>query len=174
MPESDIECVSIDLNSINGADPASQHSAPASFGESKTTKTVGPSAGETVRLDKALCTGWLLCAAGPMKGRSWELHPEANQIGRGDSAFPRVTVNLDKDPSVSRGPQVNIMYSIKTVEYFIFAGASINGIVLVNGKPVQHHSAPLKLGDIIEIGDTVLRFVPACDATFYWVKEDTK
>lgn len=171
MPESDIECVSIKLNSIVGESTAAMETAaPTSFGATKTTKTVGLSE-ETVRLGKALCTGWLLCTEGPMMGRSWELHPEVNHIGRADNSMGLVNVNLDKDPAISRGPQINITYDMSTATYYIFSDAAFNGIVTVNGKHVQHCIDPLQHGDIIKIGNTKLRFIPACDAGFHWVNE---
>ena len=86
-----------------------------------------------------------------------------SQIGRGEDQ----AVQLDfGDNSISRTNHAAIVYDADSKEFLLGHGGKSN-IVRLNDKPLISNEA-LKTGDVIRIGETVLRFVALCDDTFSW------
>ncbi|WP_375254285.1 FHA domain-containing protein [Yoonia sp.] len=107
--------------------------------------------------------GWLVVAEGPGRGESFSLLAGMSQIGRGEDQ----AVQLDfGDNSISRTNHAAIVYDPTNKEFLLGHGGKSN-IVRLNDKPVISNET-LKTGDIIRIGETVLRFVALCDSTFNW------
>lgn len=107
-------------------------------------------------------TGWLVCVAGPDRGRSYELRDENNFVGHGEI----MDVNLKSDAGISRDWPVVVTYDRQSQGFF----CGITGgrdVVRLNGKPLLT-TAELRAGDEIELSQTRLRFVPLCGPGFDW------
>lgn len=107
-------------------------------------------------------TGWLVCVAGPEKGRDYRLHNENNFIGRGS----KNDVCIPSDATISSDKHCVITYDSESRKFYIglFAGASI---IRLNNQPVLM-AQELKTGDKIRIGQCTFLFVPLCGENFEW------
>jgi len=153
---------------LNDAQPASspvaqQDSAPKtrviSSAQTSTDEIVEAHAFEPV-------VGWLVVKTGPGRGRSVQIYYGMNSVGR--DAGERISLNFG-DTSISRESHAYIVYDDKQKDFYVQHGGKSN-LVRVNDKPVL---APTELnaGDLIEIGGTILLFVPLCGDTFNWDKD---
>ena len=107
--------------------------------------------------------GWIVVSEGPGRGESFSLLAGMSQIGRGEDQ----AVQLDfGDNSISRSNHAAIVYDTNTKEFLLGHGGKSN-IVRLNDKPLISNET-LKTGDLIRIGETVLRFVALCDGSFDW------
>lgn len=107
--------------------------------------------------------GWIVVAEGPGRGESFSLMAGMSQIGRGEDQ----AVQLDfGDNSISRTNHAAIVYDPESKEFLLGHGGKSN-IVRLNDKPLISNEQ-LKNGDVIRIGETVLRFVALCDKSFNW------
>ncbi|HEV8034603.1 FHA domain-containing protein [Yoonia sp.] len=107
--------------------------------------------------------GWIVVAEGPGRGESFSLMAGMSQIGRGEDQ----AIQLDfGDNSISRSNHAAIVYDPDTKEFLLGHGGKSN-IVRLNDKPLISNET-LKTGDVIRIGETVLRFVALCDKSFNW------
>ncbi len=111
--------------------------------------------------------GWIVVVEGPGRGESFALFAGMSQIGRGDDQ----AVQLDfGDNSISRTNHAAIVYDPETYEFTLGHGGKSN-IVRLNDKPLISNEL-LKTGDVMRIGETVLRFVALCDENFNWDDND--
>jgi hypothetical protein len=106
--------------------------------------------------------GWLVCVAGPDRGRDYRIHGEKNFIGRGSS----MDIVIVGDDSVSREKHASVAYDPKKRNFWLMPGEA-SGLVYLNEQLVNTPS-PLKSRDTIEIGKTKLMFWPLCDDNFHW------
>jgi hypothetical protein len=107
--------------------------------------------------------GWIVVVEGPGRGESFTLQTGMSQIGRGDDQ----AIQLDfGDNSISRSNHAAIVFDPETKEFLLGHGGKSN-IVRLNNKPVISNES-IKTGDVIKIGETVLRFVALCDKSFNW------
>ncbi|WP_322890437.1 MULTISPECIES: FHA domain-containing protein [unclassified Yoonia] len=107
--------------------------------------------------------GWIVVADGPGRGESFALMAGMNSIGRGEDQ----AVQLDfGDNAISRTNHAAIVYDTDGKEFLLGHGGKSN-IVRLNDKPVISNET-LTTGDVIRIGETVLRFVALCDKSFNW------
>jgi predicted component of type VI protein secretion system len=107
--------------------------------------------------------GWIVVAEGPGRGESFSLLSGMSQIGRGEDQ----AIQLDfGDNSISRTNHAAIVFDPEGKEFLLGHGGKSN-IVRLNNKPLISNET-LKTGDIIRIGETVLRFVALCDKSFNW------
>lgn len=113
--------------------------------------------------------GWLVVTDGPGRGESFSLLSGMSQIGRGEDQ----AVQLDfGDNSISRTNHAAIVYDPDTKEFLLGHGGKSN-IVRLNDKPLISNES-LKTGDLMRIGETVLRFVALCDNSFNWTDGATE
>jgi hypothetical protein len=107
--------------------------------------------------------GWIVVSEGPGRGESFSLMAGMSQIGRGEDQ----AVKLDfGDNSISRTNHAAIVFDPDSKEFLLGHGGKSN-IVRLNDKPLISNEM-LKSGDIIRIGETVLRFVALCGKSFNW------
>lgn len=107
--------------------------------------------------------GWIVIADGPGRGTSFSLLSGMSQIGRGEDQ----AIQLDfGDNAISRTNHAAIVYDPDSKEFLLGHGGKSN-IVRLNDKPLISNET-LKTGDVIRIGETVLRFVALCDKSFNW------
>ena len=109
--------------------------------------------------------GWIVVVEGPGRGESFSLFSGMSQIGRGDDQ----AIQLDfGDNSISRTNHAAVVYDPEEKEFLLGHGGKSN-IVRLNNKPVITNES-IKTGDLIKIGETVLRFVALCDKSFNWAE----
>ena len=107
--------------------------------------------------------GWIVVTEGPGRGESFPLLAGMSQIGRGEDQ----AIQLDfGDNSISRSNHAAIVYDPDSKEFLLGHGGKSN-IVRLNDKPLISNES-LSSGDIIRIGETVLRFVALCGKSFNW------
>ena len=86
-----------------------------------------------------------------------------NSVGKAKSQ--RVCLDFG-DSTISRENHCRLIYDTRENEYLIAVGDSTNLVYLNNQRVIEPQI--LKHGDIIEIGQTHLRFIPFCDDKFRW------
>jgi len=110
--------------------------------------------------------GWLAIIAGPGRGAVLPLSYGVNDIGRGSG----VRIRLDfGDDQITLGNQAIFIYAaiIYTARSRRFYVQSVAAETLLNGRPLRE-STELNGGEILQLGQTRLRFVPLCGADFDW------
>ncbi|MBQ3426401.1 MAG: FHA domain-containing protein [Clostridia bacterium] len=131
------------------------------------TVAIGSDEGKTVgvyHVKKGIdpVVGWVVCIEGASKGQDYRIKSERNFIGRDQS----MDISISGDKSISREKHAIISYSPKTNGFMLIPGES-HGIVYLNNEEI-YAPVELKRGDIIELGETKLMFIPVCDDSFQW------
>lgn len=130
--------------------------------------TPGPSAvAKTVPLERKKkgidpVVGWLVCIEGADRGQDFRIRSERNYIGRGETMDIRVA----GDETISRDKHASVSFNPKNQQFKLHLGEG-RGLVYLNEDDVDV-AAVLKAGDIVELGQTKLLFVPLCGAEFSW------
>ena len=106
--------------------------------------------------------GWLVCTAGPDRGRDYRIRTGKNFIGRS----PAMTIAITGDESVSRENHATIIFDPKKQAFWLQPGDA-SGLVYLNGD-LLHAPGRLSDGDKIEVGQTTLLIVPLCGDNFQW------
>ena len=105
-------------------------------------------------------TGWLVCVAGPDKGREYRLHTGRNFLGR--------AVNMDipvtGDMEISRENHCSVVFEPKS-RVFLLAPGSAN--TYLNGRPLAE-STVLSASDVIGAGSSEFVFIPFCGEGRVW------
>jgi len=156
--------------------PNPAHPEPQSFGRQRPTASGASEATqiysnphETAASQAAgevhyeMVVGWLVIVGGKGKGCTREIFFGMNSLGR--DASERIPLNFG-DTNISRLSHAYVVYDEKQNEYYIQHGGKAN-LIRLNDKPVLT-AMELSHGDIIEIGDTKLMFVPLCSEKFQW------
>ena len=106
--------------------------------------------------------GFLICIAGPNRGRDYKLAAGRNFIGRAAA----MDVALTDDDTVSRESHALVTYDVKHNKFSLSPGQG-RGITYCNDEQVET-ARPLKAYDIIEVGKSRLIFLPLCGENFRW------
>lgn len=115
---------------------------------------------KNIGIDPAV--GFLVCIAGPNRGRDYKLVAGRNFIGRGAA----MDVALTDDDTVSRESHALVTYDVKHNKFSLSPGQG-RGITYCNDEQVEM-VRPLKAYDIIEVGKSRLIFLPLCGEQFRW------
>ena len=118
---------------------------------------------KNIGIDPAV--GFVVCIKGPMRGADFALRSGRNFIGRAAS----MDVALADDETVSRENHALITYDDKHNAFMLTAGSG-RGITYKNDEQIES-AAPLAAYDRIEIGESVLIFLPLCSDRFTWEDE---
>ena len=108
------------------------------------------------------CVGWLVCIEGVNKGMEHRIVPGRNFIGRSD----KMDIVLKGDLGISRENHAILSYDGKDTRFILVNGEG-KSIIYLNREQLL---APRELndGDIIEISETKLMFVPFCGERYVW------
>lgn len=106
--------------------------------------------------------GWLVCVEGSNKGMDYRLHQGRNFIGRSSA----MDVCIAGDNTVSRSSHAVVVYDPRSNVYLAQPGDS-KELLYINGSLVLN-TTELKPLDKLNIGSTVLMFVPLCGENFHW------
>jgi len=109
--------------------------------------------------------GWLVCLAGPDRGRDFRLHAEKNFIGRA----PSMDVCVAGDETVSRERHALVIFDPKKQVFWAVPGDAA-GLVYLNGD-IVHSPTTMKQDDLLEIGLTKLVLIPFCGEKYSWSRE---
>ena len=152
--------------------------ASANVGEEEKTRLVGgrrrqedeERQQERVEEDRGMddpVVGWLVVVEGPGKGQAMQLGYGSNSLGRG--ATDRVKLDFGDD-QISRSGHAVVTYDPRGRKFYVQHGGGTN-LTYLGDQPVL---TPTELPALshINIGNTVLRFVPLCGAEFDW--QDTE
>ena len=110
--------------------------------------------------------GWLVCVAGPSKGKSYTIRGGVNSIGRSE----RMDIVITGDLKISSENHAKISYSDKHNRFNLLPGEGRN-IVYLNDEELFTPQI-LKTHDLIDFGETKLLFIPLCDERFTWEAEE--
>ena len=106
--------------------------------------------------------GWLVCVQGPDIGQDFRLHANYNYIGRQKNQDVCLS-----DPKVS-AEHLTVSYDLKNNQYFIeLQGGRVTNMPYINGQPLGGRMR-LRRGDKIEVGDTMLIFIPLEQSDVKW------
>lgn len=106
--------------------------------------------------------GWLAIVAGPGRGEVLPLGYGVNDIGRGAGA--RIRLDYGDAALASSGNQAAIIYSARSRRFYL---QSVAADAWLDGRPVRE-SVELTGGEMLQLGQTRLRFVPLCGPAFDW------
>jgi len=126
------------------------------------TKRVGA---EAVGAKDDPVVGWLVCLAGPDRGRDFRLHSEKNFVGRA----PSMDVCVARDESVSRERHAMVIFDPKKQVFWSVPGDAA-GLVYLNGE-IVHSPTQMRCDDILEVGQTKLVLIPFCGEKYSWSRE---
>ena len=126
------------------------------------TRRVG---GETAAASNDPVVGWLVCLAGPDRGRDFRLHAEKNFIGRA----PNMDVCVAGDETVSRERHALVIFDPKKQIFWAVPGDAA-GLVYLNGD-IVHSPTQMKHDDVLEVGQTKLVLIPFCGEKYSWSRE---
>jgi hypothetical protein len=107
--------------------------------------------------------GWLVCIAGPDRGRDYRIHSDNNFIGRGET----MDISIRGDNTISRDKHAILSFNPRNQQFKLHANKDNRGLLFLNGDQVDDVQA-LKQGDRVELGETTLIFVPLVSDTFTW------
>ena len=106
--------------------------------------------------------GWLVCIGGEELGKSYMLKSGRNFIGRSDN----MDVVIKGDQSVSRDKHAILLYDPKSRLFLVQPGDS-HELFYLNDQVVLTPTQ-LNVNDKLQIGATMLVFVPFCGPSFAW------
>lgn len=106
--------------------------------------------------------GWLVCTAGPDRGRDYRIRSERNFIGRGEE----MDIAIRGDDTISRENHASITFNPRNRQFRLHAGTG-RGLVYLNDEQIDEASA-IAHGDRIDLGQTKLLFIPLVGETFTW------
>ncbi len=109
--------------------------------------------------------GWLVCLAGPDRGRDFRLHAEKNFVGRS----PIMDVCIAGDETVSRDRHALVIFDPKKQTFWALPGDA-SGLVYLNGDMVNVPTQ-MKRDDILEVGHTKLTLIPFCGEKYTWTTD---
>lgn len=106
--------------------------------------------------------GWFVCVEGPDKGLDYRIHAGNNSIGRSE----QMRICIDGDDGISRENHAFIAFDPKEGQFTLLPGTS-KELAYLDGKAVF---APTQLRAFqrVQLGKTVLLFVPLCGENFQW------
>lgn len=110
-------------------------------------------------------TGWLVCLAGPNRGRDWPIHEGYNTIGSDSCMDIRIT----GDEKISPIRHAMLAFDPEELKCY-FAPGGGKSLVKLNGKTLM---MPMELHayDTLTIGSYQFKFAPFCGPEFSWNDE---
>lgn len=110
-------------------------------------------------------TGWLVCTAGPEKGRDYRLHHGFNRIGRDVG----MDVQVLDDPAITRKNHASVVYDERSARFSLVPSA---GTLTYYHNDLLTKAETLQAGDEIKMGNSTFVFIPFCVEGRVWQKEE--
>ena len=134
----------------------------------KEVRTSGTRAASLKRTGIDPAVGWLVCVEGTNKGRDYRLHTDLNKLGRA----PNMDVCIEGDETISRENHCQIAFSPRNNTFSVIPGDGRN-LIYLNGQDVLS-AMLLTAYDRLDLGETVLLFLPFCTDRFDWEPNPAK
>ncbi len=141
---------------------ATRRSSGAASSDPEATKAIWA---QKIGIDPVV--GWLVCIQGSNKGRDYRIRSGWNSIGRD----PGMQICIAGDETISREDHAKLFFDSKNSQFHIATGSGRSG-VYVNGAAVLQPTQ-LKTYDKVEMGNSVLMFVPFCNEHVGWDSSET-
>jgi hypothetical protein len=143
-----------------------EHFKPIARFRTKPAQNAKPLASEVtspliVAADLDPVVGWLVIISEPGRGQALPLRYGVNDIGYSDKS--RVRLNFG-DEAIALDNQAAIIYTGGSRRFYL---QSMVAEVWVGGQPTQS-SIQLNGGEVLQLGQTQLKFVPLCGLDFDW------
>lgn len=145
-------------------EPTRRVARPESAGKSRPvakSAAVAPNATPPADFLSNPVVGWLAIIAGPGRGEILPLGYGVNDMGRGAGARVRLDFG---DATVTPDQQAAIIYTARSRRFYL---QSVTAETRLNGHLVRE-SVELTGGELLQLGQTRLRFVPLCGLDFDW------
>lgn len=139
-----------------------QQQQPADEGRTVVMPAGGMKTAPQEQFDPAV--GWIVIVEGPGRGNHCPVYYGQNSIGRG--ADQRIRLGFG-DTRIARDSHAFLIYDDVARKFYLRDNGKTN-LVRLNGAPVMT-PMPLKDRDRIQIGETVMMFVPLCGESFDWL-----
>ena len=139
-------CLSIDRAGISNEDEGARGSSIGLFEST---------------IDRTPVVGWLVCIAGPEKGRDYRITAGKNSVGRSWN----MDISIAKDPEVMRADHACVTYDSKENSFWLIPKDEAE--TLLNGKSISE-AASLIDNDRIRFGESKFVFVAYCNADRSW------
>jgi hypothetical protein len=107
--------------------------------------------------------GWLVCTDGEARGKDFRLRDGGNTVGRDGGNDVQIT----GDNTISGHAHATIVYDSSTGSFHLLPKTEAKNPSRLNGKMILMPTE-LKARDRIQLGQTVLVFVPLCNEEFRW------
>jgi hypothetical protein len=163
----------IDARDVTMKTPAQGGSGGPSSPDDNRTVFMGRPGKKNDPMDDPVA-GWLAIIKGPGRGAAVKIGYQINSIGREADNGNRIVLNFG-DMGISRANHAEIIYDPKNRKFYAGRTGGSN-LTYINDSPLlQTHE--LNAGDILQLGETHLRFVPFCGPDFDWTApeaEETK
>lgn len=106
--------------------------------------------------------GWLVCVAGPERGRDYRIRNGQNSIGRAQN----MDICIRRDDMISAQQHAFLSYDPRGRQFRLRQGTG-SGLVYLNDELVEVPTA-LQAYDRVRLGETELVFIPFCGEKFQW------
>lgn len=113
-------------------------------------------------INEAPILGWLVVMEGMGLGKDFRISATLSSLGRDEDND--ICIN-NGDKMISRKRHCLIEYDARNNLFYVERGENNT---YLNGKRVSGEGKELKSGDILEIGETKIKFVPFCTKEFSW------
>lgn len=114
--------------------------------------------------DGEYVTGWLVCIAGPQKGRDYRIHYGFNRIGRSYM----MDICVEDDLGITRDNHCSVVYDDKENLFSLIPARGT--ITYVNGK-ILMQAIKLQTEDRITIGESTFEFIAFCRGDKKWQED---
>ena len=105
--------------------------------------------------------GWLVCVKGPERGRDYRLQAGRNFVGRSLD----MDVCIRDDAAISRDNHFSLVYDPRSGRFVLLPGETSE--TKLNGESL-YNIADLKVGDMIDCGESSLCFIGFCKEGRTW------
>ncbi len=109
-------------------------------------------------------TGWLVCVAGPERGRDYRLHHGYNNLGRSSGQ----DIYVSEDPEISREGHCSVVYDHTHSQFLLLP---LKGNLVYRGEEAVEHPARIESGDRFKVGSSVFELVAFCREGHTWEEE---
>lgn len=109
-------------------------------------------------------TGWLVCTAGPEKGRDYRIYHGFNYAGRS----PQMDIRIMDDEEISPEGHFAIVYEQKQNRFYL---APVKSNITYYQGELLAKPQEIETGAVIQAGNSTFAFMAFCRKDFIWEKE---
>ncbi len=106
-------------------------------------------------------TGWLVCVAGPERGRDYRLHHGYNNLGRSSGQ----DIYVSGDPGISREGHCSVVYDPAHSQFLL---VPLKGNLVYRNEEMLEHPVRIENGDRFRAGSSIFELVVFCREGHTW------